>query len=179
MPPDGLPPAADTAVLEAWVTAGLPPTGCSSSNGAVPTAPSPYDTPTVCTSKSTWAFGDLFKERMHPGGACNDCHVKEGETTIYTAAGTVYPTAHEPDECIGVTSGVSIVLTGADGATVTLSPNSSGNFYTKTALAKPFKAKLVANGKTRAMSAGITDGDCNTCHSVNGTEDAPGRIMRP
>lgn len=96
-----------------------------------------------------------------------------------TAAGTVYPTAHEPDECIGVTSGASVVLIDGTGKKVTLAVNASGNFTYTGSLQKPVKAAVVANGKTRAMSAPLDDGDCNACHTEKGTKNAPGRIMMP
>jgi hypothetical protein len=34
-------------------------------------------------------------------------------------------------------------------------------------------------GRERIMSAGQTNGDCNSCHTQNGAMSAPGRIMLP
>lgn len=138
----------------------------------------PYATPTVCTSGATWTHGDRGSSAMHPGRACITCHTQNGGPRM-TIAGTVYPTAHEPDDCNGVSGGVKIVITGADGNVVTLSANSVGNFYSTTTIATPFHAKVVANGRERAMTAGQTSGDCNSCHTEKGSKDAPGRIMAP
>mgnify|MGYP006976433805 CR=1 FL=1 len=39
-----------------------------------------------------------------PGQPCNVCHSKYGGATpVFAVAGTVYPTGHEPDECISST----------------------------------------------------------------------------
>lgn len=179
MPPSAPPPAEDTAVIEKWVAAGMPKTGCATSTGTLPTTPSPFDTATTCTSNARWILGDNGKALMHPGGACNACHRKKGERTIYTAAGTIYPTAHEPDECIGVRSAASVLVTDANGRQVTLPVNASGNFVYTSPIAKPFKVAVAAGGKTRAMSAPVDDGDCNACHTEKGDKKAPGRIMLP
>jgi hypothetical protein len=34
-------------------------------------------------------------------------------------------------------------------------------------------------GKTRAMVAPQTNGDCNSCHTENGANKAPGRVLLP
>jgi hypothetical protein len=115
---------------------------------------------------------------MRPGHACIDCHSRD-EGPIYSIAGTVYPTAHEPDDCNGVASGVTVVVTGADGKTYSLPVNAAGNFGFTIRVATPYRVKVVGNGKTREMIAPVTDGDCNSCHTVTGTEKAPGRVMAP
>jgi len=43
----------------------------------------------------------------------------------------------------------------------------------------PFKAKVTYMGRERAMNAAQTSGDCNACHTQNGTNSAPGRILLP
>ena len=119
---------------------------------------------------------------MHPGGACNTCHATQGgEAPQFTIAGTVYPTAHEPNDCFGVGTGAAqVIIMDANGNTqLTLTTNSSGNFTSQTSISKPYRAKVVANGKTREMMATQTSGDCNSCHTVNGANSAPGRIMLP
>lgn len=137
-----------------------------------------YDTPVVCTSGTKWLRGDRGSSSMHPGVACIDCHVKNGGPRL-SIAGTVYPTAHEPDDCNGVNGGLKVVITDGAGKTQTLSVNSVGNFYSTTAFTKPFTAKVVNGTTERAMTASQTSGDCNSCHTVSGTNDAPGRIMAP
>jgi hypothetical protein len=117
---------------------------------------------------------------MQPGVACIACHSK-GEGPLFALGGTVYPTAHEPDNCNGgsVASMSRVVITGADGQTVTLTPNMSGNFSYSGALVKPYKAKVTYMGRERAMIAAQTSGDCNACHTEMGAMMAPGRIMLP
>jgi hypothetical protein len=185
MPPTGLPAAADVQTLQAWLTAGMPKSGCT--NTMTPIAPSPYDTPTVCTSSSTWTNGNEGSDLMHPGAACINCH-NMGEGPKLVIAGTVYPTAHEPDDCNGaslagkpsITTAV-VTITDATGKASSLPVNSAGNFSlrSRTALAFPFTAKVDYAGATRLMQHAQTVGDCNTCHTEAGTSDAPGRIMLP
>ena len=43
----------------------------------------------------------------------------------------------------------------------------------------PFKAKVTYMGRERAMAATQTSGDCNACHTQNGANSAPGRILLP
>ena len=117
---------------------------------------------------------------MNPGKACIACH-SSGEGPGFAIAGTVYPTGHEPDLCFG-TSMAQIIITDATGKTLSpVVPNSAGNFYLSatTTIALPYHAAVVANGKTRAMSAAQTSGDCNSCHTQNGANGAPGRITLP
>ncbi|MBS2019566.1 MAG: hypothetical protein JST00_42285 [Deltaproteobacteria bacterium] len=183
MPPSGVAPASDVAVLQAWVSAGLPKGSCvapvaTDAGADAPATSTDYDTPVVCTSNVRWIFGNIKSQLMHPGVACIECHKKRGP--IYSIAGTVYPTAHEPDDCNGTSSAATtVVITGADGKTLTLPLNGAGNFFTKTPVAKPYRAKVVSGGKTREMVTPVTDGDCNTCHSVAGSDKAPGRVMAP
>lgn len=80
----------------------------------------------------------------------------------------------------GAASGLTIEITDAKGAVLTLTPNSVGNFYGgDAAIALPYTAKVVGGGKTRAMSAAQTSGDCNSCHNEAGASGAPGRIYAP
>lgn len=177
MPPDGLLPAATTAPLEAWVAAGFPAGSCAVDGGQ------DTNTPTVCTSNSFWTHGDRESPLMHPGRACIDCHA-QGEGPRFTVAGTVFPTAHEPDDCNGVGAGaVKVVITDANGQVITLDVNAAGNFPpTKSrppTIAMPYTAKVVSGDKVRAMKTPQTSGDCNGCHTERGTNQAPGRIYAP
>lgn len=149
--------------------------GASSSSGTGPE----FATPTVCTSKTTWTRGDRGSPSMHPGVACIACHATEKDAPAFTIAGTVYPSAHEPDDCSGVSGGAQVIVTDAAGKTLTLPVNSAGNFYSTSSITTPFRAKVVANGKERAMAATQTVGDCNSCHTEAGTSSAPGRILTP
>ena len=70
-------------------------------------------------------------------------------------------------------------ITDANGMTTTLPVNNVGNFYMRGQIARPFKAKVVVNGKERAMVLPQMVGQCNSCHTTDGTNLAPGRIMLP
>lgn len=174
MPPSGVIDSADVAVLERWVAAGMPKGDCAGASG-----PS-YDTPTVCTSETVWTRGDHESPLMHPGVPCIECHQRKREGPIYTVSGTVYPTAHEPDDCNGVaSSNVKVVITGADGKITTLGLNQAGNFFSRSKIAMPYRAKVVDGTKVREMKDATDNGDCNTCHSTAGAEKAPGRVIAP
>jgi hypothetical protein len=175
MPPGSGATAAQIATLQAWVSAGYPQGNCGGSAGGGGAA---YDTPVQCTSGLTWGGGE-GSSLMNPGMACIACHSR-GSGPRYTIAGTVYPTAHEPDLCEGA-SGITVVITDANGNTFsTHASNSSGNFSLGGAIALPYRAQVVnASGATRAMATPQTSGDCNSCHTVSGANGAPGRIMAP
>jgi mono/diheme cytochrome c family protein len=167
MPP---PPAArasaeEIAVVSTWIAAGMPGgTGC---------AP-------ICTSGKTWTGGNHESPLMNPGMACIACHTAD-EGPRLSLAGTVYPTIHEPDRCdgAGAASGAQVIITGADGQTLTLAPNAAGNFYAEASVARPYRAKVVTAAGERAMTAEQTSGDCNGCHTEAGANGAPGRITLP
>lgn len=129
-------------------------------------------TAVVCTSKMNYSGGN--GQQMRPGADCNGCH-------NFQIAGTVYPTAHEPDNCIGVNgnTGLKVVITGATGTVLTLTPNSSGNFYSNTNVTTPFTVKLTNGAATRMMVSPQTSGACNSCHTSIGANAAPGRVMSP
>jgi hypothetical protein len=122
----------------------------------------------------TWKSG--MSQTMRPGEACPTCH------TNFHLAGTLFPTGHEPNDCNGVdglADGAMVVITAADGQVVTLLPNTVGNFYTSISIAKPFRAKVVFNGKERSMQTPQTTDSCNSCHTPTGANGAPGRITLP
>lgn len=174
------PTAAEIAVLDAWIKAGTTKgTACTSAPGdAGAGAGKPTNTPTVCTSNTTWKGGNDGSSRMKPGGACITCHSMQGGPS-YDVAGTVYPTAHEPNDCNGVNGAMSVVVTDKNGVVTTLAVNTAGNFSSRGNIAAPFTVKVVSGGKERAMIGSVTAGDCNTCHTVAGLNGAPGRIMSP
>jgi hypothetical protein len=195
MPPAGYPSATsqEIATLENWISAGYPATGCTPDAGTLPdsgaTSPDagnpqgpdagdPLNAAPTCTSNGHWLLGDLGVDLMHPGGDCDGCHAMHGKT-IFQIAGTLYPTGHEPDDCDGYRSAGTIVITGADGMQIMLTPNYNGNFHYSGPLATPFTAKVVLNGKERPMLTPQTSGDCNSCHTQDGTNMAPGRVTIP
>jgi mono/diheme cytochrome c family protein len=190
MPPEGLLSEADVTTFAKWIDEGMPEGTCGAVDGNSHT---PIEL--KCTSARFWTEGDdEGDELMTPGQACISCHTKENlehsskddddddhelEAPAFTAAGTVYPTLHEPDDCFGLgTKGTQVVITGADGKKLTLAVNRAGNFMTEEAIALPYKASVVRGGKTRSMKTAQDDGDCNKCHTAEGG-DAPGRIVGP
>jgi len=126
----------------------------------------------VCTSNMMAPA--TFGPTMEPGYACVACH----NTFL---AGTVYPTAHEPNDCVGVNvSNATVRVTDATGAVTSISINNVGNFYTNgSVLTPPVQVEVVYNGATRAMATPLSIGDCNSCHTEQGDNGAPGRIMLP
>lgn len=197
MPPSPTPmvSAAGVATFQAWISAGYTMGDCGAGGAG---GGGPYDTPETCTSGITWAggeedWGQYAKDSMHPGKPCIDCHTNPGKYGLpdtgpgLWVGGTVYPTAHEYDECFGVDGQqepVSVEVTDANNQVVTLAANASGNFYLRKAIGTPaivypITARVLSGGQYRAMSKAVTTGDCNSCHTLKGTNDAPGRIMAP
>jgi hypothetical protein len=117
---------------------------------------------------------------MAPGLACVSCHVATGAGKL-NFAGTVFPTLHEPDNCIGASAGLQVIITDAQGSDHPLGVNSSGNFYDNSLLgfSTPYKARVVGAAGTVAMVSTQTSGDCNSCHSAAGSQGAAGRIVGP
>ena len=106
---------------------------------------------------------------MSPGSTCVSCHSGNGDAQMLTVGGTVYPTAHEPNDCTGVSvTGATVVITDAKGNVQTLPVNSVGNFQSAAAVATPYKASVVYNGVKLSMISAQTSGDCDSCHSVTG-----------
>lgn len=198
MPPSPLAPvpASDVALVSAWVSSGTPAEGCDTnaaggSGGAVGSGGagtggagsggrsggsggSAGSTPVVCTSGMMWTGGN--GSTMRPGNACKGCHGS------FSIAGTIYPTEHEPTNCDGVnsSSGAKVVITGSNGTKLTLTPSSAGNFYSTAKISTPYTVMLTGNGMaTRPMLMPQTSGDCNSCHTQDGSNNAPGRIMAP
>lgn len=183
MPPGSLPSADAVATFEAWVQGGCQPGSCgAASNNPGYGGGSPYDADPICTSNQTWTDGSGGGSSMYPGRACNDCHADQKPDEIFTFAGTVYPTGHEPDDCYGVPSGVVVALEGADNTIVAVDVGPTGNFSSKTAITYPATARIVGNGNLLEMPGhilGPEDGDCNYCHTQFGNEDVRGRLVVP
>lgn len=139
-----------------------------------------FNTPTVCTSNVHWTRGDRGSASMHPGGECVSCHDADRGPAL-AFGGTVYPTAHEPDDCNGIAGGAQVIVTDSKGYMMTATVNGAGNFYMRATsmFVPPFTAKVVSNGKERQMTTPQDNGDCNSCHTETGTNMAPGRIILP
>lgn len=180
---------AERAAFGSWVNAGMPVGTCGGTGGMGTggAGGDPYGTPLTCSSNKHWTSGDSGSANMHPGVACKSCHVIGGKATgkTFDVAGTVYLTAHEPDDCNGVNaSGAQVIITDAQGNDHPIGVSGAGNFshndlFGFGAFSTPYKARVVYNGKTRVMSTPQTNGDCNACHTEGGASGAPGRIMLP
>jgi hypothetical protein len=199
MPPGQLLDAAEVAVVEAWVTAGAAPAACTDASpdaGSAPAATTPDagteapdagsppvatgvpDSPATCTSARYWSGGNEGSSHMHPGRACIQCHAG-GEAPAFRIAGTLYPTTHEPNDCLGFGGRASVEVTDAHGKTVSLTANSSGNFSYEGTLANPLHVRVKSDTGIREMLTAPPSGDCNSCHTQGGTNGAPGRIVTP
>ena len=189
MPPAGALAADKIKILSDWIEAGLPKGTCGSksttdggtdgsTNAQGDASSPPTPAPTVCTSGLTYSSADGASALMHPGKKCLACHAQTGAPS-YEIAGTVYPTIHEPDDCLGSNvTGMKVVIVDAAGVTHTMPVNASGNFYRVTSIPMPYTAMVVNGTQTRAMKNAQTDGDCNNCHTEQGAR-SPGRIMAP
>jgi hypothetical protein len=157
------------SIVDAGGKGGTGGTGpiCDAQTGTATPVP---DAPAQCTSGRRWTSGN--GPTMSPGDICQGCHG-------FTIAGTVYPTVHETGLCYGINGGAEVVITPVCGTPITLEVNSAGNFYYTGTVRLPFTAKVVVNGKERVMVGPQTLGDCNACHTQNGLQGAPGRIIVP
>jgi hypothetical protein len=108
-------------------TGGLEGQG-SGGQGSLPD--DPFDAAPVCTSNTRWTGDDEESPQMNPGEACISCHTSEDEGPRLTIAGTLYPSAHEPNDCNGQqgSASVYIEITDAENRVFRLTPNSAGNF---------------------------------------------------
>jgi hypothetical protein len=172
--------SAEIAAMQTWINGGYPSGSCGDA-GAPP--PDPLNAAPTCTSNTTWNGGTDGSSLMEPGQACISCHTRNGgEAPTFAIAGTLYRTGHEPNNCNGAsgTSGAHVVVSGSNGTSITLAPNSAGNFYSSTFLSAPYTAKVVnGSGIERVMVSTLSTGDCNSCHSQTGANGAPGRITLP
>lgn len=181
MPQTG--PLAETEieVVESWVNAGTPQGDCGA-------AAEPPPVVVVCTSGNSWSQGCHESKDMKPGAACVSCHQNptaecgdEEDGPNLSFGGTVYPTAHEPDDCIAVgVEGTIVVVTDANGVEHAASVRAGGNFYIEgPALPMPITAEVRRNGNVIKMKDPVDSADCNACHTALGKEDASGRIFPP
>ncbi|NNB87048.1 hypothetical protein [Corallococcus exiguus] len=148
----------------------------------------PGPAPTTCASGRIWteATGGTGAT-MAPGYACRNCHLRQAPSMAYFFMGTVFPTLHEADGCdarLQEPSNVKVeILDLEDQVRLTLVPNSAGNFMSTTlqpSFPMPYRARLVGpDGTSRMMATPQSNGDCNSCHTEQGAQNAPGRIALP
>jgi len=135
----------------------------------------------ACETGQWWTRGDRGTSLMHPGGDCIDCHEREDEGPTFSAAGTVHLAFDDETDCRGVPD-VLVELIGPDDEVFYANEtNSAGNFSTTTSLTghTPYTVRLTYAGRTRSMTTPQTDGACMSCHTAEGKNDAPGRIVVP
>lgn len=153
------------------------------------TGEDPFAVEPVCSSDEYWTMGNHESPYMHPGMACQTCHATMEPILAdrFPIAGTVYPTGHEPDDCLGfdgVAMPTYVEVTTADMRVIQLPVNSSGNFHYDVLadgglVMFPISARVVRGDQVREMIAPQTTGDCNSCHTQDGAQNAPGRILAP
>jgi mono/diheme cytochrome c family protein len=184
MPPAPLEraPSEEIVVLETWVASGLPRGECGAAEGEDGEGTTPTNVPSICTSNQFWS-SNRRGPTMQPGRACITCHESQEDKPVVWVGGTVYPTLREPDGCYGIAGDATVVITDAAGRVVSLPVGPTGNFSlsaeSSAPLTMPIRAKVVRNGKERAMATPQSSGNCNACHTENGANGAPGRILTP
>ena len=183
-PPNERAPSTEILVLEKWVGAGMPRGECGvpASNTGNGGSSSGQPAASVCTSGVVTT--DTRKgPNMPPGRACITCHETQEDKPVVWVGGTVYPTIREPDGCYGIAGGATVVITDARGRVINLPVGPTGNFSldakTSLPLTMPFRAKVVRNGVERVMATPQSTGNCNGCHTEDGLNGAPGRILAP
>ncbi|MDQ3366111.1 MAG: hypothetical protein M3680_11860 [Myxococcota bacterium] len=195
MPPVGLPRPSAAAIdaFAAWVTAGTPPGSCEGVQPPGDGGPTgPFET--VCSSGSKWPIGggdddddddEEGSPDMNPGLPCRTCHLAQEPERAYFFMGTAYPTLHEQDRCRSIVPpGTRVeILDNTGQVALTLPVRASGNFFSSSTLpqvALPFTARVVSpTGLISQMSTPQMTGDCNGCHTEQGINGAPGRVLLP
>jgi hypothetical protein len=162
--------------------------GGAACGGAEAPAPDPFAVPATCSSGVMRDVNESEGELMMPGRACNACHEEVNAATgeaspVFRFAGTLYPSGHEPDDCVGsATYGAQVWVEDATGFIFSARANRSGNFMLETRhpFVPPYAAEVHFQGRVRRMERfETTTGDCNTCHTQDGAMNAPGRIVVP
>ncbi len=120
-----------------------------------------------------WGCGaDDNSATMRPGEDCLSCH--NSGNNAFTLAGTVFTDGTASSSGL---SGVTLTVTDSKGATVTLTSNSVGNFFTSQSLTFPVNIALTSGSSSASMSA-ASRGGCNSCHGT-GSGDSAGRVHVP
>jgi hypothetical protein len=131
-----------------------------------------------CSSGQRWDGGVRGSALMTPGQPCLSCHA--ATAPLFSFAGTVFSDADEPDDCFGaVGNGVTVVIEGANGQRLALTPNAAGNFIAAASVPRPYTVEVHYQGRVRTKTQPQTSGDCNGCHTAPGAGGAAGRITLP
>ncbi|MDP2339642.1 MAG: carboxypeptidase-like regulatory domain-containing protein [Deltaproteobacteria bacterium] len=133
----------------------------------------------VCATQQWWTRGDSESSAMRPGYDCIDCHRSRDEGPVRDVMGTVFFGVDDEDDCRGIPA-AQIDILDVDGNLVfSTTTNAAGNFLESGAMPDPYTARVVYEGRTREMLTPQTEGSCNRCHTAEGAEGAPGRILLP
>lgn len=190
MPPSGMPAPSEgeVAIVAAWVAEGMPAELCESGPGQEPTGPQPTTCSTGEKWPADWEDFDAFEDGspdMNPGLPCRGCHIEENDDMAMFFMGTVFPTLHEEDRCYSdVPDGTIVEIIDKNGlVALELAVRQSGNFFSNSKSAGidlPFTARVVRpDGSVMQMTTPQMTGDCNACHTEQGENGAPGRILLP
>lgn len=173
---------------DAPTTSGDAGSDSATGTGGSSTTGDPFAGGSTCSREQTWDKGNLESPYMNPGKACKTCHsqLEPFVDKRILIGGTVYATGHEPDLCFGI-DGVKdpmfVEITDANQKVTQLTVNQGGNFLwdavDKGALTFPITARVVRGDQERVMFSPQMSGDCNSCHTENGANGAPGRIVAP
>lgn len=152
-----------------WMVLVVALSACNDGSGSTPSG--------ACASGEFWTGGDEESPLMRPGGDCIECH-DSGEGPNLSAAGTVMGAYDDVDDCNGV-QGVTVRITDANGDVHELTTNAAGNFYTNESIPTPFTAEVEKDGAVSPMLTSQVDTNCASCHTAEGANGAPGRIVAP
>ena len=153
--------------------------GCDDGRLLRPDASRDSALPTDGGECEPWSPAMSATSLMLPGAPCLDCHFRVlGPSDPMTVAGTVFADVRQREGCPGV-SGVRVIVTDADGTEVAFTTNLAGNFYIRRELTFPIRVRLEDGELSREMEGEVDTGSCNTCHTPEGAEMAPGRVVAP
>lgn len=182
------PTTSSNATTDAPTTGGATGSATGDATTGGSTGDDPFSGETVCSRGLSWDMGNTESPFMNPGMACLTCHaaMEPFLSNRILVGGTVYETGHEPDRCFGI-DGVKdpmfVEITDANAVVTQLEVNQGGNFLWDKAvhgsLAFPITARVVRGDEERVMLTPQMDGDCNRCHTEDGANAAPGRIVAP
>jgi len=182
-------------ITSAWIEAGSSlDVSFDVNTTATPTSNPGYDLPTV--DASTFTKDHYMNNAPVQGQACIACHQAETGGDIIRFGGTLSSYIYTPDgQYYQDLSGYSVNIVGNMGSDFSASANSStsttghNNFYELissdflsgelfTVYVKDSGGNIVNQSGTNTHSS-LTHTDCNSCHTKDGINNAPGRVLVP
>jgi mono/diheme cytochrome c family protein len=172
MPPAGPLSATQKALVQAWINDGK--LDCQGDGGPLggDTDLTPGDSFVAPCSTSSYSTA-IEGISMRPGDNCIRCH-----GTDFGVAGTVMGALHDVNFCNGI-AGVTVEITDHANRVFTFTTAVGGNFAGTEPLVMPYTARVLYAGHVRAMSGAKSNPGCNSCHTEQGLNGAPGRIIVP